>query len=370
MYSRSFEKSPRRRQSGVALVVALLVFALSAALMVGLQRDFDLAYRRGANSFIAEQTWFYLLGAEELATLALVLDYETDQSREEPRDDLSEIWAQPANPYPLDEGGWLLGGMEDLQGRFNLNSLGGASTDREQGAASYTASQQFFIRLLQGLDGLEIDQFQAAAITEAVADWIDVDDQPRPNGAESGVYAGFSPSYRPGNGPMTSVSELRAINGITPEIYNALRSVVTVWPAEPVPMNIHTAPLSVLRAINVDGSLQPLSAADGEELLQYRQETGFSDIDDLFQQPVYSGGTFTAVTALLGQTTSYFLLTSQVEIADREQRLYSVLRRTQRQIDVLQRTNASLYDQPAAFIDDQLSQDANDQLQASAGSPL
>ena len=36
------------RQRGVALIVALLVFAIAAALMVGLQRDFTLHMERGA----------------------------------------------------------------------------------------------------------------------------------------------------------------------------------------------------------------------------------------------------------------------------------------------------------------------------------
>ena len=45
------------------------------------------------------------------------------QDREQPRDDLLEIWAQTPPPYALDEGGWMAGCLRDLQGRFNLNSL-------------------------------------------------------------------------------------------------------------------------------------------------------------------------------------------------------------------------------------------------------
>ena len=45
---------PRRKASraegGAALVVAMLVFALVAALMVGLQRDFTLTLQRGTHS--------------------------------------------------------------------------------------------------------------------------------------------------------------------------------------------------------------------------------------------------------------------------------------------------------------------------------
>ena len=332
-------------QRGVALVIALLVFALCAALLVALQRDFELDYRRGANSFISQQTWAYLRGAEELATLALQLDFDADLAREEFRDDLTEFWARPdPPPYALDEGGWLRGTLADLQGRFSLNSLGAAPSTGE-GPAAYSPAQQFFIRLLQALDEPELDQFQAAAIAEAVADWIDADDEPRRNGAESSYYVSLTPSYRAANRPMVSVSELRSVTGITPEIYTALRPLVNVLP-NATKINIHTAPETVLRAINVDGSLQPLSIEDAAELKRLRDEGEFENISEVLQLPIFAGAQTTAVNELLDEKTSYFLLFSRVEIADREQRLYSVLRRRERQVEVLERVDASLYDLP------------------------
>ncbi|MDP5054000.1 MAG: type II secretion system protein GspK, partial [Congregibacter sp.] len=104
MNCRSASSTPVPSQSGVALVVALLVFAICAAVLVALQRDFDLSYRRALNSFVAEQSWAYLRGAEELAALALRMDYEADLGSERARDDLNEIWAQDPVPYALDEG--------------------------------------------------------------------------------------------------------------------------------------------------------------------------------------------------------------------------------------------------------------------------
>ena len=122
-HNNTFRRHAFTQQRGAALVVALLIFAVAAALMVGLQRDFTLHAQRAANAFVQEQGWQYLLGAEDLAAIALRLDGEQDAAREQPRDDLTELWAQEATPYPLDEGGWLAGQLEDLQGRFNLNNL-------------------------------------------------------------------------------------------------------------------------------------------------------------------------------------------------------------------------------------------------------
>lgn len=328
-------------QRGVALLVALLVFAICAALLVALQRDFTLAYQRGSNRMLEEQSWAYLRGAEELAALALQLDFDADVAREAPRDDLTEIWAQEATPYALDEGGWMVGGLTDLQGRFNLNALG-APTPGGEGAGRYTPAQQFFIRLLQALDGLEMTEYEAVAITESIGDWIDEDDIPRLSGAESSFYSAMTPPYRAANQPLRTVEELRAVANVSPPLYQALENLVTVWPENPAALNLHTVSLPLLRAINVDGSLQPLSLADGETLLQQRQDTGFADRDDFFSQPVFAEARLEGAASLLGESSSYFLLSARVEIADREQRLYSVLHRASRQIKVLLRKRAAL----------------------------
>ena len=44
-----------RSQRGAALIIAMLVFALSATLLVALQREFSLALQRGTNQLFSEQ---------------------------------------------------------------------------------------------------------------------------------------------------------------------------------------------------------------------------------------------------------------------------------------------------------------------------
>lgn len=55
-------------------------------------------------------------------------------------------------------------------------------------------------------------------IADAIIDWIDADDEPRANGAESEVYGSMSPPYRCKNGPLDSVEELLLVRGVTPEL--------------------------------------------------------------------------------------------------------------------------------------------------------
>lgn len=337
------QRSVISRQRGAALIVALLVFAIASALMVGLQRDFTLQLQRGSNSFLQEQAWVYLEGAENLAAMGLRLDAAQDTASDYPRDDLTELWAQEATPYPLDEQGWLLGSLEDLEGRFNLNGLVAGETTASGGESSALGSsnssastlgapklsvqQKQFIRLLQTLEDVEISVSEARVLTDAVIDFIDQNDAPRPDGAEAEAYRNLTPAYRPSNRPLASVSELRAVKGFTPEIYRALVPWVSVWPSESSELNIHTAPITLLRTLNTDDQLEPLPLFDAQRLSDLRSAGEFSDLDTFLADPVFSGGVTDELRTILGETSDWFLLRAQVEIAGREQRLYSVLER-------------------------------------------
>jgi general secretion pathway protein K len=340
----------RQSQGGAALIAALLVFALCTALVVAMELEFSRLYQRVANILLAEQATAYLRGAEDLATLALLADYDADQTREKPRDDLLELWAQTPAPYALDEGGWMAGCLRDLQGRFNLNALAQSVTPAEGEqpgtAPRFTPAQSQFIRLLQTFEEPRLSEQEAIAITRAVTDWLDRDIEPALEGAEDDYYFGLTPGYRTANRPMASVSELRAIANITPEIYRALEPLVSVWPQQPEPLNIHTASAGVLRSINADDHLNPLGAAEGQALVEQRQGAGFADIEDFLDSPVFAGKKeqMERVKTLLGESTGYFLLSAEVEVADRRMRLYSVLQRQGRQVSALARAGGSLDD--------------------------
>jgi general secretion pathway protein K len=331
------------RQRGAALVVALLVFALCTALIVAMKGEFDRFYQRAANVMQAEQAYAYLRGAEDLAAMALLIDYDTDKDSDQSRDDLDDIWAQPTTPYALDEGGWLVGSLEDLQGRFNLNSLV-ARPPEGPDKQRFTAAQAQFIRLLQALGEPAVSEQEAILITESIADWLDADAAPTANGAEDDYYFSRDPAHRTANRPMASVSELRAVAYVTPQIYRAVLPWVAVWPQSSTTLNIHTAPAMVLRSINADNDLSPLSEADGQALVEYRENSSFADVDDFLGNAVFGDKReqMAGIKALLGQSSSYFLLQAEVEVADRNMRLYSVLERRNRRITAVARASGSL----------------------------
>ena len=362
---------PYRSQRGAALIIAMLVFALSATLLVALQREFSLALQRGTHQLFSEQAWAYLIGAEELAKLALQTDTLLDARSATAADHLGELWAQPATPYPLAAGGWMTGQLTDLQGRINLNMLvkasgnqnqlttnqrpigddtreasaGDTRTQPSQGdnqsgredepvgqsaigeADRWTATQKLLIRLLQALGDVSLPLDEAMTLTEAISDFIDRDANRRQNGAEVDEYRYTDFPYLPANRALASVSELRSVRGMTPKVYEALAPLVTVWPERNTQLNILTAPLPVLRALNADDQWAPLSVMDAERLAERRQEGGITEVRDLLTDPILEGRPSAELEPLLDIRSDWFLLDASVELVDRQRHLFTVLRR-------------------------------------------
>jgi general secretion pathway protein K len=100
----------------------------------------------------------------------------------------------------------------------------------------------------------------------------------------------------------------------------------------------------VLRSINADDDLSPLSADEGQALVELRETTGFADLEDFLNSPVFTGKQeqMSGVKTLLGQASSYFLLDAEVEVAGRNMHLYSVLERSGRSVSALARASGSL----------------------------
>ena len=339
------EPSCLLRQRGAALITALLVFAISSALMVGLQRDFTLTMQRGTHHLFSEQAWAYLMGAEALAMLALRADSKIDARADIPSDSLKELWAQSSTPYPLDAGGWLSGEIEDLQGRFNLNMLAVTMNQLEEGkgersgeigsrkrsantGSPWTDTQKMFIRLLQALykDSLSLDE--ALSLTEAIIDFIDSDSDRRSEGAEEGDYQYTAFPYLPANRALASVSELRAVQGMTAELYEALAPFVTVWPQENARLNILTAPFPVIRSLNGVNQLEPMAIIEAERLVNLRERGAISTVDDFLSDPAFEGKNLGDLNKLLVVRSSWFLLKTKVQLLERERGLLTVLNRT------------------------------------------
>jgi general secretion pathway protein K len=178
------------------------------------------------------------------------------------------------------------GGMEDLEGRFNLNNLVSKGQIDNQQLAT-------FVRLLRTLHLPEI-------LAVAVADWMDADDIPlNTNSVESAYYQSLSTPYRAANHPLINVNELLGVKGVDRNILTVLRPYVTALPTR-TPINVNTASPEVLAAL-VEG----LSSEEAYTMAAKRERVYYRNFED-FQQALPNG--MTAPAYGVSVSSQYFLV--------------------------------------------------------------
>ncbi len=345
-----------KQQQGVALILAMLVVALVTAITIELSWRFDLSMTRAANRWHGVQARAYLLGAEELAEMALQYDLEDDQTEGVMIDTLTEIWAQPAPQFPTDEG-WVRAGLEDAQGRFNLNHLKQKANKPKEGQTQpswqrWTTAQRRFIRLLQTIElGTEedlntVDLYTAKSITLSIADWLDKDSNVSyidgGEGAEADYYIRLEPPFIIANQEMISVSELLLVKGMTPEIYQKLVPLVIVLP-EDMMMNVNTMPMQLLRTFNEKQELYPITEEAALNLFNDRGD-GFPDLQtfkDSLETIAGVGNAENLDTTGLDVKSSYFLFFGDTMVGDHIRAVKAMMRRDNGEVSTLYRTDAN-----------------------------
>lgn len=317
-----------RRQSGVALLTVLLVVFLAGVAAASLATVQQFAIRRSGLLLHQQQARLYALGGEALAALVLKQDLENDrQQGGVAKDHLNEPWATESPVFPI-EGGVLSGRIEDMQSCYNLNNLVPA-TDSTTGTPpddSQIAQQRAaFGRLLNTLD-LNPD------LMDAIADWIDPDQDQRTAGAEDAVYLSRDPAYLTAGGYLESISELRLIDGIDPEVYAKLAPHVCALPPGST-LSINTASPEVLTLLQ-DG----LSVAELKAKLETRPAEGYDDVDQfLLDFGIDAENSYPKSN--LTVASRYFRVHVAAEVGDGRWQLTSVVERDdQGQVRVLRRT--------------------------------
>ena len=308
----------RRKQRGVALIIALILVALATILATKLSFDGWLERRRTIGVLAAEQALQFGMGAEALAADVLTQSTGTTQNQQVT---LAQPWAQPTQLLPITpennpEGepiGTLQGALEDMQGRFNLNNLGRVTADGKQDPQPV----QQFERLLVSV-GLEP---KWAGIAR---DWITATDQPSsPDGAKDAIYTSQTPPYRTGEWPMTSASELMNLPGFGADRYRKIAPFVTALPLANSKINICTAPAVVLESL-ADGLSGEYSG--NPEVLVSGRKTGCFPEPAAFNNIL--GKSAATAQPFFGTSSSYYQLTTRVTLGTTEFTLYSLLKQT------------------------------------------
>lgn len=204
----SLAKSSR----GIALMVVLIaIFALSmlaGAFAYSMKTETKLA----ANSnHQADLEW---LGRSGVEYARWILAQEKC-----PYDSLNQIWAGGPGADCETNNSALAGiSLQNFHCGDGVFSI--KITDLERKINVNTADGPILQQALQFIGANATD---IPTIADSIQDWIDRDDNPRVNGAESDFYQGLTPPYIAKNGPIDDLSELLLIHGIRedPEIYSS-----------------------------------------------------------------------------------------------------------------------------------------------------
>lgn len=312
---------PTRHRSsrGVALITVMFITALFTTLVVYLVDDEYLAIRRVSNQQDSEQGFHVAVYAELWACKKLEAD-----AREGDTDYLGEEWSTQSPVLPPEDGASLQGGIEDLQGRFNLNNLA---------AGREGIWYPVFQRLLAVLD---LDP----GLAEAVVDWVDADiNVTGHQGAEDAEYLLHDPPYRAANRLMADAGELALVQGMTPEVVQKLAPYVTALPATGVPVNVNTASAELLRTLAPD----ILDEGMAQSLITGRGEGGYASVTAFLARSELAG-LGDEVEPFISVSSEYFQVHSRVDYGRYATALYSVIRRaadTRRAVVIERRRSVS-----------------------------
>lgn len=223
----------RPSERGAALLAVLLLVAVMGALTAAALEKLRLSTALAINTAALDQARAFAVGIESLMALTaddlLALDSQRTTN--------AGGWNGGTRRIPLpDDLGLAEATVRDGGNCFNVNSVAeGVPPNPLVPRASGIAQFASLMRLLG------VPQGQADRIAASAGDWVDGDDIPSVGGGEDAVYAGAAQPYRAGNTLFADVTELRAVQGMTPEIYAQVRPWICALPSTDLsPININT----------------------------------------------------------------------------------------------------------------------------------
>lgn len=267
--------SRRKNQRGGALLIVLLLAATLSFVGLASTQQVTLSAKRSVNVNARGEALWRAFAAETLALAAI----EQTVSASGGKMSLDDPWASEAIEFPLENGVARLF-FADATTCFNPNSF--ALGDGQSGGDPDDANMAVFKRLGRNI-GLSVSEAQS--IGERIADWVDGDSNRRAQGAEDDYYTSLPSPYRTGNQPIASVSEVRAIRGVSRDVYARLRPLLCASSDRaPAPINVnmmsgrHAPLLAALLGEDV-------SVADAEDIIAARPPGGYKDVGAFLAEP-------------------------------------------------------------------------------------
>jgi len=199
-----------RRQEAFALLIVLVLIAILVTAVAGFVFSTRIEMQLASNADEESELRWLGISAVELSKYVLAESLRTPAGR---HTSLNQIWAGgPGEPTetngPL--GSIRLQNVPCGGGQFSIRLI-----DLERFANINRADP---ILLQKAFELLGTDVRTTSVAVDSILDWLDPDDNPRMNGAESDYYESLPHPYMAKNGPIDDIGELTLIQGITPEL--------------------------------------------------------------------------------------------------------------------------------------------------------
>ncbi len=160
--------------------------------------------------------------------------------------------------------------MEDDAGKISV------SIEEENGKLNMNAVSEFHDQMRRRL--LRIHGLPEG-ISDAIADWVDEDRDPRPDGAEAPYYQALSAPYLPRDGRFATLGEMGLVRGLSPAIVHGLSPHATVYGVD-WGIDINAAPMEVLMALHDD-----MTAELARTVIERRRKKPFASVGELTEIP-------------------------------------------------------------------------------------
>ncbi len=253
-------------QSGMALLTVLIIVFLASTLAVSMvtQHSFDI--RRTDYNKNFGQGYHLGLGVEAWALGQLHKDI-TASTQGERTDHLNENWNDKLTLRNINNIANVDGYISDSQAKFNINNL---RFEADKPPASDNSNKKpvlaHYLYLRRLLKSLNINP----DLANPIVDWVDKDANSRfPLGAEDADYLAKKIPYRTAGRPISRISELRLIKGMTHKIFKKLAPTIVALPTN-TRININTASKKVLL-----GLIPDMTNSMAETIVQQRLTTPF-----------------------------------------------------------------------------------------------
>jgi len=299
-----------KQQQGIALIMVLLVVALVTIIAEGIRSNQELSTRRTENLLNNEQAYMYLLGAEDWAGEILIQDAKDNKT-----DSLDDKWAAELPAIPV-RGGVIKGSIEDLQARFNINSI--IDNAGNPNAANILLLQN----LVEEINNQQSEVLIPTDIDQAITDWLDSNEEAiPPNGAEDGEYLNRPIPYVAANGLMANPSELIKVNGFNYNMYSEIAPYIVALPNRATLLNINTAD-----AMQISSLSKQIILSQAKDIIKSRDKKGYKTLDEFLDDPKVKGRNI--AKTLIGLKSDFFLLKARAIIGNSRAELYSILYRS------------------------------------------